>query len=251
MPFFSPVVAANKSKEPQTVIQDQLAWMIDPLVTGNVNDLVGNINGTFFNGAFLDADNVITVDGVNDYVDFGNQTGTGPVGLSNLDNFTICAWHYSTGNTSIARLISKGDSDGEGGWSYSHRDALRLFTNGGLSDSPASYSIGWRLYDGVSIFNWVFDVIRANKNDPTNYPRDLRFTSLNGTNNVVANNDVAANANGTQINIQNATAPLRIGGTPNGRYAASKVGEVMIYHKTLSDAEIQHNFDVTKSKYGY
>lgn len=251
MPFFSPVVAASPSVQgTASIVTDQLVWMVDPKTTGNVNDTVGTINGTLTNGAYIDAENSVILDGVNDYIEFGNQTGTSPVGLYGLDNFTICIWHYSLSSTTAPRIIAKGTSGGDGGWSFQPQDALRFWTNNSASYAPADYSLGWRIYTDLYV-DWVFDVIRVDLNDPTNYPRDVRFTSLNyrfGT--VSSNNDAPATANGTQILVQNATAPLRVGGTNNGRYSNSKFGAAMIYHKTLTNAEIQQNFDAMKSSYG-
>lgn len=251
MPFFSPVIAANRSVGPQTIVTDQLVWMVDPKTTGNLNDLVGNINGTLVNGAYLDAENSLITDGVNDYVEFGSQTATSPVGLYNLDNFTICVWIHVLSVTDFPRVIAKGSSDGSQGWAVNTVNGFRLFTSLPITTyAPASYSLGaytyyWQYED------WAFVVFRANKNDATNYPRDLRFTWLNAAEQSInSTTDGPATDNGTSILVPNATGNLRIGGTTNGRYQHMKFGAGMIYHKTLTDAEILQNFNVMKSAYG-
>ena len=250
MPFFSQAVAASKSVEAAGIVTDQLQWMVDPKTTGNLNDLVGSINGTLTNGAYIDAENSVILDGVNDYVNFGNQTGTSAVGLYGLSNFTICVWHYSLSQTSFPRIISKGSSAGDG-WAFAHQEALRFWTNNSTTYAPATYSMGWRLYGGALYAGWLFDVIRVDLNDSTNYPRDVRFTSMNGTYNTISSlNDIAADTNGNSILIQNATHRFSVGGTTNGRYSNSKFGAAMIYHKTLTNAEIQQNFNAMKSSYG-
>jgi hypothetical protein len=76
---------------------------------GNANDESNNNNHGTVNGATLttdrfgNANNAYSFDGIDDYIDCGNDTS-----LDVTDGITVCVWMYTTNNTDEMHPISKG-----------------------------------------------------------------------------------------------------------------------------------------------
>jgi len=200
--------------------------------TGTVwKDLSGNGNdGTLLNGVGFSAENkgTMTFDGVDDYVDCGNTSSLNAIG--GTTNITVSGWVFYTayggGGQSYSVITVKGNP-----WIWllenpSNRFRFRITAGGSdvnVADTSTHLLNIWYnvvgTYDGSNMRVYVNGVLKNTRVQ----------TGALATNSVTAK---IGTFQGTNYNL-------------NGR-----ISNVSIYNRTLSDQEIQQNFNAIRGRYG-
>lgn len=217
------------------IIEDGLVLYLDATNTRSYpgsgttwNDLSGNSNnGTLVNGPTFNNSNngSIVFDGVNDYVDCGNNA------ILNLNQHSICFWFFPKENA-VKEVI------------YKARTA---------SSSPGPYEI----YQAGNRINY-----RLNFNSTPNTTQSgtilltlntwhyICATYDNITAKTYINNVLDINAAFTTV-LTNSTGVLNIGAYTDARYPMlANITQVSIYNRALTADEILQNYNATKSRFG-
>ena len=202
-------------------------------------------NGTLYNTPTYDSANggVLIFDGTNEYTDFGTV-----LPINGSSTVSISMWIYVTTNT-LKLIFSR----------YNTSDVTRLADYVGLVNGTTGMTP--RMYIGTTTNYtfWTATSEAVSLNTWTN----LTFT-MNG-----ASTDVNCYVNGANIAVTSTTAgssPSRFdtekldrrwkiasaigaGGTPS--YYGLKMGDLLIYNKTLTAAEVLQNYNASKTRFGY
>ena len=191
----------------------------------NWTDLSGQgNNGTLVNGVGYSLDNLgsLTFDQSNDYVNLGN------VSLS-TSSLSVSAWIYDTDTSDSYRDFAtksghfkfRIDSIGEGG-------NLSCFVwIGGTPEPRISASWTKNVWTNVA-FTWNTN---GNFKLFTNGVLRSSSTTRSGTLNTSVNN-------------------FTIGSDGTSNYWKGNISTVLVHNKTLSDSEVQQNFNATRGRYG-
>jgi len=198
-------------------------------------DLVGGSNnGTANNGPTYDSSNgeSIVFDGTNDFISTTTQ-------FSNVNAYTIIVW-FRTSASNARKLVGFENSQTGSSTSYDRQMYI---------GSDNKLYLGQ--YDGTA------DVAVSTMTVNDNIWRCAVGTyGGEGTTLRLYINGVS-NATATSNNPQNFVGYWRIGSfkgtgwsnTSDGYFNGS-IGQVLIYHRALTSAEIQQNYNATKSRYG-
>ena len=195
-------------------------------------------NGTLVNGPTYSAANggSIVFDGTNDYATIPNITGVTNFSIAN--NYTIDFWVYLN---AVQNDIAYPDNDVIEKWSGSNgypyvfryiRDTQNLqiaIYDGSSANSilvPISHSKWWNI---CGVFNWSNSLLTIYGNAGN----ALSSIPLNLVGNITNTSD---------LNL------MRRGNSQN--YATGRLGNLKIYNRALSPAEIQQNFNALKGRYG-
>jgi hypothetical protein len=212
------------------------------------SDLSGNVNnGTLTNGAGFTTSGggAITLDGVDDIVDFGDKTSFTPTS----SGFSIEIWYYQT--IAIA---------GSGGYTY-----LDKYTTGGPTAEWIFGGIG-----GGGLYAWLYDNVNGGfvGRIVTSSDTYLNTSAWNqtvwtynggttdGSNKIYINSVQRDNTNlnfgGTFVSVPNGGLSMALGRSNSGLGNGMKgnVSCVNIYNKELSSTEIIQNYNAIKSRFG-
>jgi hypothetical protein len=197
------------------------------------SDLQSKINGTFTNGTTFSTSNngAVVFDGVDDYVTFG----TSFTSLDLIDKSFQC-WINKIGS-SHKSIIDKDFDNGApnyGGWGFWIQSNNKLWWW-----NHANLDL---LDDGLNtVTNGVWTNVAVTYNNTT---KTANFY-INGI----------LNSSKTNINIvekSSGSAPLLVGSLRGaiGFYFDGSISLVLAYNRILTAAEIQQNFNATRSRYG-
>ena len=202
------------------IVQDGLILSLDAGVKDSYNggttfyDLVGNVNGTLNNGPTHDKERggSFLFDGTDDYISI-------PIDLR-TSTHTIISFARMIGDDN-KRVISSDSNNWLMGWWSNKEDSY--------------YADGWvQQGSGASNFGWVCYAATGDK------PADSWSLYKNGSL-VVTGNGGSNGPNG-----------IRLG--TSGAYPSEashcRVSTVLVYNRVLTAAEISHNFNVTRHRFG-
>ena len=200
----------------------------------------GGISGTLTNGPVFNSANSgsIKFDGVDDYVTFGNQN----LGID-LTSKSFCAWVNLS--ASIANPTSVMDKQFDntpplsnyGGWGFWIGSNRKLWwwsmPNQDILDTGTA-TIGTNVWTHIA----------------TTYNASTKTASfyINGVlNSSTSNSNIVDQSSGTQ---PLAIAVARLGQVNQSGYLNGAIGNVLVYNKVLTLAEIQQNYNAQRSRFG-
>ena len=177
-------------------------------------DLSGNgYNGTLVNGPTYSSANggVIVLDGVNDYIDV-------PINLTNTNYTIMGAARYVTigGRTFSAR----NNNWLMGHWNVTTQNYYAEGWVSGVGAGPGDTN--WRIYAATG-----------------DYSGDSWAMYVNGVLNVGPNNGGSNGPNGFAIGSY----------AGSGEFSNSHISNLLVYNRVLTAAEIQQNFNATRSRF--
>jgi hypothetical protein len=237
MNFFTAVNATPKPSIATSlnVIETDLFFHIDPTLSESytsgsiINDVKGNETCTLTNGAYVDSNNDIVFDGVND------SLVTSLTDNTNFQNtFTIEVWvNTQPPGTNYFRMWDKSAGTSVVGgfsiyiqWTGSTNKIYNAITGTLINTSSATYSANtWTRLSVVYSSAYV----KVYKNG-SQIKYLTHSQSLSGVN--TSNPFVLGNVNG------------------NNRPLKGKIGMASIYNRELSGSEILSNYNTTKERYG-
>lgn len=195
------------------------------------NDLVSQQYGTFINGALFDSESSGNVyfDGLNDWV-LGDQN----LGISGDPSFSISYWAKWTGSNFSSNFPS-----GVG--------------NNTVSSNTRGLSTTWR--DGrIALDFWSYR-FRADAAININQWYNVVFCktpgSIGTTCKLYANAvQLSGSVEGANIVPNIIDSPFVVGRLDSTRWFNGKISLVMVYERSLTDLEIQQNFNATRSRFG-
>ena len=200
----------------------------------------GNITGSLVNAPVFNSANSgsLLFNGSSNYVTFGNQN----LGID-LTSKSFCAWvnlSASLGNP-ISILDKQFDntppSNNYGGWGFWIGSNRKLWwwsmLNQDIIDN-GSATIGTNIWTHIA----------------TTYNASTKTASfyINGTlNSSISNTNIVDQSSGTQ---PLAVAVARLGQVNQAGYINGAIGNILVYNKVLTLAEIQQNYNVQRSRFG-
>jgi hypothetical protein len=182
-----------------------------------------NYNGTFINGTTLahrDGGTVFNFDGVDDIIrtEYNGQLG----------DFTVCVWFKSDNSGNWARLVDKSYSDGL--WLGKQFNVPNSWGGGAGPQTTYPYGNFLTLPDG----QWNFLVSIRNGSTHTLYGNGITNTVSQACSPVLTS-----------------TSKIGIGSWWAGiEYFKGKIGDVRLYSRALTAAEVLTIYTATKSRYG-
>lgn len=184
------------------------------------NDVSGNGNsGTLLNGPTY-SDRSIVFDGVNDYVNCGNNS------ILNVNQFTANFWVYFNISATKEILIKNNNTNNgigpfeiyQAGTSINHR------INGSAVAGATSLGIN----------NW-----------------NMVTLTYNQVNKILYLNATQENSTPYTTTLNTSTGNLTLGAYGNANYPLNgKVSQLLLYSRALTPEEIQQNYNVTKTRFG-
>ncbi len=198
-------------------------------------------NGTLTNGPTYDTTNggSIVFDGSNDNVLLGDVLDLG------TNNLTINVWAYKTAATvGDHYLVSKSRAAAQNyryGFGYSSAQKIAAFFqgNGGADINPSGSST-------IPLNTWHMATMVATRSSSIKI-------YLNGVPETLGSSATISQWNGLDFQSNN---PFRLGSytssdntTPNLLFAG-RIAVAQVYFRSLSDAEILNNYNVTKKRFG-
>lgn len=200
----------------------------------------GGISGTLTNGPVFNSTNSgsIKFDGVDDYVTFGNQN----LGID-LTSKSFCAWvnlSASLANPSVVmdkQFDNTPPSNNYGGWGFWIGSDRKLWwwsmPNQDIRDN-GSTTIGTNVWTHIA----------------TTYNASTKTASfyINGIlNSSVSNSNIIDQSSGTQ---PLAIAVARLGQVNQSGYLNGAIGNVLVYNRVLTAAEVLSNYTAQRSRFG-
>ena len=238
------------------IITDELVMYVDPqndrsiqigdLSANNLLPREGNLSSiSLLNGAYvnqLNSRRFFTFDGVDDYIDV---IGSPIDSLSS--NMTFCAWV----NHDRSYLGQQG--------------SILFFGGAGSSTQRCYFRVNSNTIQ-LAITDGITSVISStNLYTVLSYPNPFNHVSVTFSENVgLGTSDIKFYVNGsllhqTTSSIINGRASassllneprIGYGGSSVAQRFSGDIGHLMIYKKTLSQAELQQNYNATKSRFG-
>ena len=200
----------------------------------------GGISGTLTNGPVFNSANSgsIKFDGVDDYVTFGNQN------LSiDLTSKSFCAWvnlSASLANPSVVmdkQFDNTPPANNYGGWGFWIGSNRKLWwwsmPNQDILDTGAT-TIGTNV--------WTHIAITYNISTKT-----ASFYINGALNSSISNSNIVDQSSGTQ---PLAIGVARLGQVNQSGYLNGAIGNVLVYNRVLTLAEIQQNYNSQRSRFG-
>jgi hypothetical protein len=183
-------------------------------------------NGTLVNGVGYSGDNLgsLVFDGVDDYVDCGNN-----LSLSFVNNLTIQVW------------CSSNISDS------SYRSPLMKATSSAWNDGFGFYQQGGNFYFYVNIWNGAHRVsISKTTFSLTNFVGTYDGANLK----IYENGILRSTGTSFTANVSNSSTNLQVGRGGGSDYEWNgNIAQVSIYNRALTASEIQQNFIATRSRF--
>lgn len=206
------------------------------------NDLSGNSsNGTLVNGPTFNSSNggSIIFDGVNDYVNCGNNVNLNPTEQITIEcNFKLLQIEPLV----YPNLVIKSNSAGSFGL---NQYGLWLW-RGGLSNRGIGFRLAIDTFENTTISSTGVDV-----NDLLN-----KYTSItgtyNGTHMRIYLNTILVGELPITGNIRTVSDPLVIGrnGSSSNNYFNGNIYNTKIYNRALTQEEVLQNYNATKGRFG-
>ena len=200
--------------------------------TGSIaTDLVDTLTYNVVSASFLGAVNggVFNFDGVNDsIIATSNRSKSG--------NFTFGAWFYMNNPPSNNMALVDFENSSSDGYRHLIDEDASLFY---LRSRPNANSLD----DTAQLVNQTWYYFAATFNDSTNL-------------NVIYKNAVNVGSASPAITFNVANERICVGALTNGGTSAvgsffkGYIGEVHIYGRDLTSAEVTQNFNATKARYG-
>ena len=186
-------------------------------------DLSGRGNtGTLVNGVGYNSGNLgsLVFDGTNDYV-----SGSIPT----LSSWSMTLWYRSTDITSQLVFYPFSGTTGANGLGF-----------GGTLD--ASTNNRWYFFDGANVLSSANTVIT------TNVWYNLVVTKSSTTYNLYTNGSLSLSGSGVDLSLTQYNLGRRSDG--GGQfYVKGNIANTQIYNRALTAAEVQQNFNATRSRY--
>ena len=198
--------------------------------SGNGND------GTLTNGAVFSSlgGGSTSTDGIDDYVDLGNDSSLDISGAFSLEIF----FYGGSGIDSYGGLLNKASSGNFGNWGL-YGDANNNYvrfgfraTNGSQEETSNSN------YNDISTEAWVHYL--------GVYTGEVIYLYRNGIQ--IGTKNVSLNSRTQETNSYNAAIGRRLAN--NGYEVDFKVSVARVYNKALTVDEVLQNFNATKSRFG-
>jgi hypothetical protein len=219
------------------IIKRGLTLHLDAATTGsypgsgtNWYDLSGNLyNGTLTNGPTFSG-NYVSFDGVDDYVTMGTATDF----ATYTSGFTIDLWVYPTSAATFSSIFSSA-----WGTSGTQWQVYVWYNTSAQFGTTQRYSGTQNDFNTSNIF-------------PINNWYNVTVTSNNTTCYIYVNG-VSQISNSTgQINNQDATREVRLGGFKNYSSAqyTGRISNCKVYNRPLTSAEVLQNYNIQKGRYG-
>ena len=189
------------------------------------NDALGNFNGTLVNGTTYGTGIInqgFSLDGVNDYVDFGNV-----LDFDGSTTFSVSFWVKSNNVTTLTTRVILGKS----------------FLSGATSDGWYIYSYGSRL--GFHIGATISDRLIIYKDGALNTSWNYVTIIYDGSK-IAANQKIYINGIDTAFSTfidtftgnSNNTESFKIGASNAGQYFNGIVDEVGVWNRVLTPTEV-------------
>jgi|TARA_R110002167_G_scaffold119678_1_gene297191 hypothetical protein len=201
--------------------------------SGNtINDLSGNgFNGTLMGSPQFSTDNhgILDFDGIDDYITCGTSTAVDLI--QNQTNFSLGVWFKMDVLGTLRGLI--------GTLNYNCTRNLGLTANGTslafYNDTTTCYAVQ---VGGVEIGKWIYGVGTYDGTTTRTYMfKDGNLTQSNGTSKSGATNTFSSD--------------FQVWGDQNGTIETDcKGGLAHVYNRTLSQTEIEQNYNACKSRFG-
>ena len=220
------------------IVQDGLVLNLDAGVDASYNggttwrDLKGSNNGTLDNGPTFDSKKggSIVSDGSDDRILI---TDSADVSLDTYSNFTISMWcKLATSQGSWKALFSYGATGGgQNVFTFqrsSGSSSMRIYYGGN-----ANVSLG-NIFSNIFTGNWINLVVT--------------YDSSSGAVCYVNNSSVGTTSAFSLSDRSSST--LRIFSDRSGLSTEGEVATFAIYNKTLTTAEITHNYNATRHRFG-
>jgi hypothetical protein len=191
--------------------------------SGNWLDQSGNGNDGVVNGATWNASGWFEFDGVNDYIDPGFNT--------HFPEITLETWGYKNTNEAFHSLIGKYRGDpAEFPSQIASYELLFNITNG-IRFHVTGSAVDYTPVGGLSTNTWYHIVGVYDGTTAKIYVNGIEVASGSRT---AGNN----------------TVPWRVGASSRGaNYMNGRIGEVRIYPRALTPAQVFQNYNATKDKY--
>ena len=224
----------------QFIVNDGLVLWLDP---GNFNsypgtgttwtDLSGNGNdGTLINGPTFDSSNggSIVFPGTNEYGTLGNTFTNG------FRDITVSAWIYLTDDTERSFFITKYVT-ADNGWLLFYRNPANgnAFSFDGRTGTGVYSTV--RSITQPSLNKW-YHVVGIRQSDNWKI-----YVDGNLENSVIS---------GSPTNVFNSTTQVEIGrvNSVSSEYATTKIANIKVYDRALSQEEVQQNFNSLRGRFG-
>ena len=198
-------------------------------------------NGTLTNGPTFNSQNggSIVFDGVNDFVNIPYSSYWDNNVFGNATNFTISCWARCSSFYNWTCLIQKSPNSGF----YSESEGAAIWVNAsgfqgvfgnGEASNPPGYGNIWS-YSTTNTDSWFH----------------LLFTGDGTNGRFYVNGDLILSQplSRTRPVVTSTNGP-RLGIRGGGSMFFGRVGNVLFYTRSLSQAEVQQNYNATKSRYG-
>jgi hypothetical protein len=186
-------------------------------------------NGTLVNGVGYNTDNKgsMVFDGVNDYINLTSASSL-PVGTSDRTIISFCKTPTSFTEPYL-HVVHWGTA------AISQSFGLAIFSNGGLNTHP-----------------WSGAPSQGTVQTGTNYCLAVSYTHSSTLHKFWING--VSQGSGVARSINTGTTEARIGSrisTPTEDWGPDgRIYNVLVYNRSLSDIEIQQNFEATRGRYG-
>ena len=191
--------------------------------SGNWLDQSGNGNDGVVNGATWNASGWFEFDGVNDYIDPGFNT--------HFPEITLETWGYKNTNGAFHSLIGKYRGDPAEFPSQITSYELLFNTTNGIRFHVTGYAVDYTPVGGLSTNTWYHIVGVYDGTTAKIYVNGIEVASGSRT---AGNN----------------TVPWRVGASSRGaNYMNGRIGEVRLYPRALTPAQVYQNYNATKDKY--
>lgn len=210
------------------------------LGTSSVNDLVGNSNGTLYNGTTYSSNGYLNLDGSDDYLITNTSLNSklSPTNTSTLISYF--GWFYPMDNGVL--VTEQGSSSLNSSWHDSQIEmvsgALEFGVWNGLGSTSFISSIS------TPLNNWYYLGLTYDGTTLRGYVN----SQLAGS---VAVSRATPYNNGGSVGLHYGLGATDFTNLGDGTYAKTKLGAFHVYNKALSQKEVSNNYSVTKSNYIY
>ena len=228
--FFDPRIDVIDGTEPS------IANLLSGFTANRLTDLIGTNNGTFVNGPTYSSANggSIVFDGVDDYTSISNNSllsfGT--------NSFTINLWIRRITTNSFNPIITTYNNYNSGYSTYFYA---------GIYNASNVYETGFTILTSGGSHITTLSAIPITNNEWINVSATRSGDNIT----LYRNGSFYSTASSQGNNWSGTGRPTLIGGGVTGATPLNgNISQVSIYDRALSAAEIQQNFNATKSRYG-
>ena len=202
-------------------------------------DLSGNgNNGTLVNGVGYNSGNLgsLTFDYTNDYI-----TTTGMENFLYTNGITVSVWHYNGGGTGFYRGVV---TNGTVAYRFGGFD-LRYGREDYFGGTNNGTKLNWRITNAASVAS--SRSIYANVNEWHHYVGTYDNTTVRVYKDGQLFDSISHSGGGQLKTMSDSTTIGRSPGT--SEYLDGRLSQVSIYNRALTAAEVQQNFNATKSRF--